>query len=79
MCGPVCLWCWGGVELQHRPCDVPSYMYVGLGWRGVTTHQVMCCPLCLSGGVGWGYNTPCDVLSCISVGLGWGGATPKTM
>ena len=30
MCCPVCLWGWGGVELQHKPCDVLSCMSVGL-------------------------------------------------
>ena len=39
-CCPVCLWGWGGLGLQHRPCDVLSCMSVGLGRVGVTTQTM---------------------------------------
>ena len=77
-CCLVCLWGWGGVRLQHRPCEVLSCMSVGLGWGGVTPHTMYVCRIGL-GGVGVGVelqHRPCDVLSCMSVGLGsvgWGG------
>ena len=40
MCCPVCLWGWGGGEIQHRSCDVLSCMSVVLGCGGVTTYTM---------------------------------------
>ena len=66
--------------LQKRPCDVLSYMSVGLGRVGVTTDHVRCCPVCLWGWGGLGLqHRPCEVLSCMSVGLGRVGVTTQTM
>ena len=53
------------MELQHRPCDMLSCMYVG--WCGVVW-----CGVELQ-------HKPFDVLSCMSVGLGLGGDTTQTM
>ena len=78
---PVSLWCWGGVGLQHRPCDVMFCMSVGLGvgWSYNTDH-VKCCPVCMWN---WGgvklQHRPLDVLSCMYVGLGWGGVKTHTV
>ena len=89
-CCPVCMWCWGGVELQHRPCDVQSCMSVGLGWGEVTTQTMRRVVLHFCGvgvglqhrpsdGVGLSYNTNHVTCSPLSVGLGWGEVTTQTM
>ena len=79
-CCPVCMWCWGGVEfqhtpcdeveVQHKPCDVQSCMSVGLGWGEVTTQTMRRVVLHFCGvEVGWSYNT--DHVTCCPVCL-WG-------
>ena len=66
-CCPVCMCGLGGVGLQYRPCDMLSSMSVGLGWGGVTTHHVMCCPVICGVGVGLQHRPSVVIMNLISI------------